>query len=84
MSEIEDNILTPENPNVDSTVSASISSSDSSLPSETAESFWGKVKAFLLQEVEQDNFWFKKIVLEPAPIVDGKPRSFLFRNITLA
>lgn len=29
-----------------------------------AESFWGKLKDFWLQEVEQDNFWFKPIESE--------------------
>lgn len=83
MNEVEDTILTPESVNVDATVSAAINNAGNALPTNTSESFWGKFKAFLLQEVEEDNFWFKKITLEPAPVVNGKPKSFLFRNIVL-
>ena len=74
-----DAVSTSDAPDLGSTVD----SPGSNLPTDTNTGFWKKIKSFLLQEVEEDNFWFKKITLEPAPVVDGKSKSFLFRNITL-
>jgi len=85
MGKIEDNIPTPEDVVIDASVNIAndVDVNNSALPTKTSAGFWASLKEFLLLEVEEDNFWFKKIVLEPAPIVNGKQKSFLFRNITL-
>jgi len=48
------------------------------------ESFWANFKAFWLQEVEQDNFWFKPIVVTTTPKQAetlGKIKAFWLQEI---
>ena len=76
MEEKQENAVNPEAEAIDQIV-------NSNLPLDTADTFWGKIKSFFLQEVEEDNFWFKSIALEPAVNENGEEKSFLFRKIIL-